>query len=109
MVFSSVLGVSVKTIEKWEQGAVEPRNIVKKFLFLIDKKPELVSEFNSYKSHIVKPKYDEYIISAGVNIFVDVPRVTHTATMYNIRDFKPHYMPNIQEVEVDQGNKYCPA
>ena len=42
VVFASILGVSVKTIEKWEQGVNEPRPMAKKLLYLVDKKPELI-------------------------------------------------------------------
>ncbi len=51
VVFSSILGVSVKTIEKWEQGAVEPRPITKKFLYLLDVHPELLNDLYSFASH----------------------------------------------------------
>ena len=51
VVFSSVLGVSVKTIEKWEQGSVEPRDMVKKFLYIIDKHPGILNDLYSFQSH----------------------------------------------------------
>jgi DNA-binding transcriptional regulator YiaG len=51
LVFSSILGVSVKTIEKWEQGSVEPRPITKKFLYLLDIHPELLNDLYSFASH----------------------------------------------------------
>ncbi len=48
VVFASAFGVSVKTVEKWEQGVIEPRAIVKKFLMIIYEKPYLVNEFYNY-------------------------------------------------------------
>ncbi len=109
VVFSSVLGVSVKTIEKWEQGVVEPRNIVKKLLLLIDKKPELIGEFHSYKTHESQVEHDEYCVSAGVSGFADVQRVKNTTTIDGIRNFESLYTPNIKTIKVDQDSKHCPA
>ena len=50
-VFASILGVSVKTIEKWEQGAVKPRPLVKKFLYLLDLHPNIFNDLYAFESH----------------------------------------------------------
>jgi len=50
VVFASVLGVSIKTVEKWEQGSVEPRDMVKKFLYVLDLYPSLIKDLYSFKS-----------------------------------------------------------
>ena len=51
VVFASIIGVSVKTIEKWEQGSIEPRPMVKKFLYLLNMHPVLFSDLYSFESH----------------------------------------------------------
>jgi DNA-binding transcriptional regulator YiaG len=51
VVFSLVLGVNVKTVKKWEKGSVEPRDIVKKFLYIIDKHPGVLNDLYSFQSH----------------------------------------------------------
>lgn len=50
VVFASVLGVSIKTVEKWEQGSVEPRDMVKKFLYILNLHPDLIRDLYSFKS-----------------------------------------------------------
>lgn len=47
-VFASILGVSIKTIEKWEQGRVKPRSLAKRFIYLIQSNPNLINEFYTY-------------------------------------------------------------
>jgi len=53
--FSSVLGVSVKTVEAWESGRNIPRGTAQRMLALIDKEPEII------RKHIINRK-----ISLGV-------------------------------------------
>lgn len=44
LVFSTVLGVTKKTIEKWEQGKNPIKGANAKLLYLLDKKPELIND-----------------------------------------------------------------
>lgn len=53
-VFASILGVSVKTIESWEQKRSSPHTPTKKLLYLLDLKPYLIDYL--YKVY----RYDHY-------------------------------------------------
>lgn len=55
-VFSSVLGVTKKTIEKWEQGVNPIKGCSARLLFLLNKKPDLINEI--YKINMVNRKED---------------------------------------------------
>lgn len=55
LVFASVIGVTKKTVEKWEQGKNPVKGAAARFLYLLDLKPELINEFyvvNSYNTEI---------------------------------------------------------
>lgn len=55
LVFASVIGVTKKTVEKWEQGKNPVKGAAARFLYLLDLKPELINEFyvvNSYNTDI---------------------------------------------------------
>ncbi len=43
--FSSVLGVSKKTVEAWESGRCIPQGPAQRMLELIDKKPNIVKDY----------------------------------------------------------------
>lgn len=47
--FSSVLGVSKKTVEAWEAGRCIPQGPAQRMLELIDKKPSIIKEYISIK------------------------------------------------------------
>ena len=106
VVFSSVLGVSVKTVEKWEQGSVEPRSIVKKFLYLVDKKPELINEFYSFESHKVKPVQNEFVMKVGLNDIFDMSAILRPANDYENKDYSD-FKSFVQNVTTDQQEKNC--
>ncbi len=51
-VFASVLGVSVKTVEKWEQRKINPRLSTKNLIYLLGEHPEIMKSI--YDSELVK-------------------------------------------------------
>jgi putative transcriptional regulator len=64
LVFASVIGVTKKTVEKWEQGKNPVKGAAARFLYLLDLKPELINEFyvvNSYNTEIAY--FVEYCMS----------------------------------------------
>ncbi len=58
LVFSSVIGVTKKTVEKWEQGKNPIKGATARFLYLLDLNPELISEFYLVNSYDTEIKYD---------------------------------------------------
>lgn len=58
LVFASVLGVTKKTVEKWEQGKNPVKGTSARFLYLLDLKPELISKFYVVKSYNIEITYD---------------------------------------------------
>ncbi|WP_276814299.1 helix-turn-helix domain-containing protein [Faecalibaculum rodentium] len=54
---AKMLGLSEKTIEKWEQGANPIKGAASRTLYLLDRHPELVSELYQFrKSAVTEPK-----------------------------------------------------
>lgn len=47
--FAKILGLSEKTIEKWEQGATEVKRTASRLLYILDKQPELLDELYMVK------------------------------------------------------------
>lgn len=47
--FSSVIGVSKKTVEAWEAGRCIPQGPAQRMLELIDKKPNIVNDYINVK------------------------------------------------------------
>lgn len=47
--FATILGVSEKTIEKWEQGVVEVKRTASRLLYILDKHPDLLDTFYTVK------------------------------------------------------------
>ena len=74
-VFSDVLGVSKKTIEKWEQGANPVKGTSARLLYIIDGNHELVNDL--YKVNIVEN------ISLDDNNFHTITQVTQLISKVN--------------------------
>ncbi len=54
---AKMLGLSEKTIEKWEQGVNPIKGAASRTLYLLDRHPELVSELYQFrKKTVVEPK-----------------------------------------------------
>lgn len=71
VVFASILDVSVKTIEKWEQGSVEPRGIVKNFLYILDLHPKLINDIYKIEWNPKKTESaTEYILGNFVKTMI---------------------------------------
>lgn len=58
LVFASVLGVTKKTVEKWEQGKTPIKCASARFLYLLDIRPEIVEEFYTVNSYNIDISYD---------------------------------------------------
>ena len=96
--FASILGVSVKTIEKWEQGSIEPRPMVKKFLYLLNMHPVLFNDLYSFESH--EKTDNQYVIKYTSKIsFTDEFKVKSLSDNPYDKIFKPiksEYTPEIR-------------
>lgn len=88
IVFASVLGVSIKTIEKWEQGSVEPRTMMKKFLYVLDRYPTLFNDLYRFDSHesIPTQKFTYRPDRAFKDVFREIREVSET----HESDFDPY-------------------
>lgn len=51
---AKMLGISEKTIEKWEQGANPIKGAASRILYLLDRHPDLVSELYRFKKEMPK-------------------------------------------------------
>lgn len=61
--FAKILGISEKTIEKWEQGANPIKGTSSRLLFLLDKYDGLIDEFYEVKKpYEYYEKHNEYQI-----------------------------------------------
>ena len=47
--FAAILGISPKTVEKWEQGANPCKGTASRLLFLLDEHPDLAEELLAYE------------------------------------------------------------
>lgn len=67
-VFASILGVTKKTIEKWEQGVNPVKGCSARLLFLIDKDHNLINQIHSFE--FIKGEIKEFIVpvSADSNV-----------------------------------------
>ena len=65
-VFASVLGVTKKTVEKWEQGRNPIKGCSARLLYLIDNNIELINEI--YKVEYVKSSTENYTVIKPGNI-----------------------------------------
>lgn len=110
VVFASVLGVSVKTIEKWEQGAIEPRPMIKKFLYLIDLHPGILNDIYSYNSHDKTKNTVIYKVNAENSFFNSFKENTFLKDLDSVLLF-----PNEREYKISVAsynkldNNCCPA
>ncbi|WP_301007449.1 helix-turn-helix domain-containing protein [Faecalibaculum rodentium] len=50
---AKMLGLSEKTIEKWEQGANPIKGAASRILYLLDRHPELLNELYQFKKELV--------------------------------------------------------
>lgn len=75
IVFASIVGVSLKTIEKWEQDKIKPRLMAKKLLYLIDQHPEILTTIYNRPRNVVYRKE---------NIFVYTQQTTYLQNEYKI-------------------------
>lgn len=72
-VFSSVIGVSLKTVEKWEQNIITPRKMTQNFLYLIYKHPEIIKSIynpdfmNEKHKALIKEDKQTYHIHISIN------------------------------------------
>lgn len=57
LVFATVLGISKKTVEKWEQGKNPIQGTAARLLYLLDKRPELLCELYSFKVYNYEKEY----------------------------------------------------
>ena len=46
--FADALGVKTVTVEKWESGENQPRDVIKKLLFLLDRNPDLINQLYAF-------------------------------------------------------------
>ena len=65
-VFATVLGITKKTIEKWEQGANPIKGCSARLLFLIDKNVDLIKEF--YCFEYVKNEIESFVVDNSLNM-----------------------------------------
>lgn len=80
-VFASVLGVTNKTIEKWEQGKNPIKGCSARLLYLINKNEELIGEL--YQAKAVNLQNAEYIVN-----------VAHKSTQKIKFNFDQNYLKN---------------
>lgn len=73
--FSAVLGISTKTVEKWEQEANPCQGTSSRLIYLIDKHPELVDELCDYKNLDTNQKiqYKKIALDSDVEIDNSMP------------------------------------
>lgn len=64
--FAKVLGVSEKTIEKWEQGTNPVKGTASKLLYLLDKNEDLINQIYMETDHR-KTEQNQYIIKLEKN------------------------------------------
>lgn len=55
--FSKILGLSEKTIEKWEQGANPIKGSSSRLLYLLDKNPNLINQLYEIQDFTEKKEY----------------------------------------------------
>ena len=57
--FADALGVKTVTVEKWESGENQPRDVIKKLLFLLDRNPDLINQLYAFvdEGKFVKSTY----------------------------------------------------
>lgn len=79
-VFAEILGVTKKTIEKWEQGKNPVKGCSARLLYALNENPELINMF--YVFEIIEPKNIQ-----NDNSIKEITNEKHT-TLINQKDFK---------------------
>ena len=79
-VFAEILGVTKKTIEKWEQGKNPVKGCSARLLYALNENPELINKF--YVFEIIEPKNIQ-----NDNSIKEITNEKHT-TLINQKDFK---------------------
>lgn len=90
--FAKVLGVSVKTVEKWEQGANPVKGAASRLLYLLDKNENLIEDLyleSNISNNIVK----EYKITYRNN----ETKSNHNKFNYNYNYNLYHMTENLKE------------
>ena len=101
-VFSSVLGVTKKTIEKWEQGVNPIKGCSARLLFLLNQKPELINEI--YKISMINKKED---IIYNVEIKETRNEEIYASLFNDENEYEEKYLlDNIETKQVYSNNHY---
>ena len=79
-VFAEILGVTKKTIEKWEQGKNPVKGCSARLLYALNENPELINMF--YLFDIIEPKNIQ-----NDNSIKEITNEKHT-TLINQKEFK---------------------
>lgn len=79
-VFAEILGVTKKTIEKWEQGKNPVKGCSARLLYALNENPELINMF--YVFEIIEPKNIQ-----NDNSIKEITNKKHT-TLINQKEFK---------------------
>ena len=79
-VFAEILGVTKKTIEKWEQGKNPVKGCSARLLYALNENPELINMF--YVFEIIEPKNIQ-----NDNSIKEITNEKHT-TLINQKEFK---------------------
>ena len=72
---ANILGVSKKTIEKWEQGANNVNGSSAVLIKLLNNNPELMSQVYSVKFDVEGPVEDEYRLIESKSIVATIPKI----------------------------------
>ena len=109
--FARAMGVSVKTVEKWEQGVNPVNDSSKRLVFLYAKNPELVKEIYSEKIITGKeplPKQSEDMVPFWKSLILeakryraDINRLEYTVDDYNTDIY------SLSEYDVDKTDNPC--
>ena len=79
-VFAEILGVTKKTIEKWEQGKNPVKGCSARLLYALNENPELINMF--YVFEIIEPNTIQ-----NDNLIKEITNEKHT-TLINQKEFK---------------------
>ncbi|VEU79995.1 helix-turn-helix domain-containing protein [Haploplasma axanthum] len=83
--FADMLGVSVKTVEKWEQGKNPVKGTSSRLLFLIDKDDKVIDSFYKFTN----PKKDKVSkIRKITNVFLHKETYEYTPSNHNFEQEK---------------------
>ncbi len=87
-VFAKIVGVSKKTIEKWEQGSNPVNDSSKRLLYLFDKRPSVINDI-----------YSEKILIGS--------KFIKASNIYDLQDNEINYFENVLDISLGAKHSKC--